>query len=379
MAEVAEAEDAQVIQVLAEPWSYSRLNLFEQCPRKWYQQYVLKRRSPDSEATALGRAVHTAMERYVTQGRISDGLMLELPVRYLVRDALDELEMESGIELAPEDRRDAEDMAIAGVRRLSDLEGSVEVETELVREEGGRRFRGYIDVLGVCRGGPLILDYKTGRRTFGVQDSWQLPFYAWLYQESREVLLRLHFLRYDLIKEALVAVEAAEEAGHRAMALVNEIEARLDFGAALGDPGALFEPGPSKLCAYCHVVDECPAVKRKVPDGAITSLEEAKIVGEAALAQEGALKSMKDRLKAFVMKHGPVPVGAGQWDNWQNQSMEYPAGVVMRLLTEAGLNPADFANMDSRKIAKLPAKTRQEVEAAAKAKAGRRFEWREAG
>lgn len=50
-------------------WSYSSLNLFLQCPYKYYRLRVKKDiKEPDSEHLLYGNAVHSAFEEYVKNG-----------------------------------------------------------------------------------------------------------------------------------------------------------------------------------------------------------------------------------------------------------------------------------------------------------------------
>jgi len=45
-----------------EYFSFSRLKLYEECPMKYYYQYVLKIKGPKSLAMAFGGAIHSALE-----------------------------------------------------------------------------------------------------------------------------------------------------------------------------------------------------------------------------------------------------------------------------------------------------------------------------
>lgn len=48
------------------PISYSGLKLFEKCPRRWYDQYVLGNRYPSGPAADRGTQKHTLLEEYFT-------------------------------------------------------------------------------------------------------------------------------------------------------------------------------------------------------------------------------------------------------------------------------------------------------------------------
>lgn len=46
-------------------WSYSMLDVFEQCPLKWYDKYILKNKEPSSPALEHGNFVHKSIEDYL--------------------------------------------------------------------------------------------------------------------------------------------------------------------------------------------------------------------------------------------------------------------------------------------------------------------------
>lgn len=46
-------------------WSYSSLDTFNTCPRKFYHRYILKEKEPSSPALEHGNAVHAALEARV--------------------------------------------------------------------------------------------------------------------------------------------------------------------------------------------------------------------------------------------------------------------------------------------------------------------------
>lgn len=43
-------------------WSYTALDTFESCPRRFFHRYILKEQEPESEAQRKGKAVHKALE-----------------------------------------------------------------------------------------------------------------------------------------------------------------------------------------------------------------------------------------------------------------------------------------------------------------------------
>src|SRR5262249_52640120 len=56
--------------------SVSQIKLFQECPRKWYQQYVKGIREPQTEDQKLGVAIHEELETFIRtrtgdRGRLS--------------------------------------------------------------------------------------------------------------------------------------------------------------------------------------------------------------------------------------------------------------------------------------------------------------------
>ena len=60
-------------EVTPPPWSYSSITLFKTCPLKYQAERVTKEvQFRNTEATLYGKAVHTAAEEYVRDGKPID-------------------------------------------------------------------------------------------------------------------------------------------------------------------------------------------------------------------------------------------------------------------------------------------------------------------
>lgn len=126
------------------PWSFSKVKLFEQCPKKFYHLKVAKDYSePITSAMTYGNQFHTACEEYIRDGK-------ELPERFdYVKDALDALARKSGDKLCEYK------MGITENLEPCDF-NSKDVW-----------FRGIADLLIVDRekSRAWVVDYKTGKDT----------------------------------------------------------------------------------------------------------------------------------------------------------------------------------------------------------------------
>ena len=160
------------------PLSFSTLNLFLTCPRKYYYTKIAHIDAPKAIAKELGtkqgNSVHGALCEYYTsdfykQNNIFD---LELFKQMLAKQDITPLEFEiwthkfKGYEIYENER------LRAGFRVL-------ECEKEVQSEFCGVQIKGFIDRIDVgANGDVLILDYKTGEANV---NSLQLAFYEALY------------------------------------------------------------------------------------------------------------------------------------------------------------------------------------------------------
>ena len=70
------------------PWSYSSLNAFEQCPRRFKLTRITKEVSePQTEATMWGNAVHKALENAVNGVPLTERFAVYKPVVDRIRAA----------------------------------------------------------------------------------------------------------------------------------------------------------------------------------------------------------------------------------------------------------------------------------------------------
>ena len=78
----------------AAPWSFSRIKAFEQCPKQFYHEKVLKQYPfIQTEAMIYGNEFHKACEDYIGKGEA-------LPERFMyIKDALDKLNQRKGVKI----------------------------------------------------------------------------------------------------------------------------------------------------------------------------------------------------------------------------------------------------------------------------------------
>ncbi len=126
----------------AAPWSFSKIKAFQQCPKQFYHEKVIKQYPfKMTEAIRYGDQFHKAAEKYIRDGE-------ELPKRFLyAKDSLDALRRKKGDKLCEYRMGLTEDLEPCGF-----YEDSV-------------WWRGIADliILNQDQGIAYVVDYKTGK------------------------------------------------------------------------------------------------------------------------------------------------------------------------------------------------------------------------
>ena len=158
-------------------WSYSSLDLFKQCPQKYYRLRVLKDvKDPPAEHLNYGLAVHKAAEDYIGKG-------VPIPEKYvaILKTSLD---------------------------RLNEMKGEKHCELRLGLTQGLEPcgffdpdvwWRGVADLIIINNDSAYVVDYKTGKSS-KYADTKQL--------ELLSLAVFKHFPQVKKIKGGLLFVVA---------------------------------------------------------------------------------------------------------------------------------------------------------------------------
>jgi len=126
----------------AAPWSFSKIKAFQQCPKQFYHEKVIKQYPfKMTEAIRYGDQFHKAAEKYIRDGE-------ELPKRFLyAKDSLDALKRKRGDKLCEYRMGLTEDLEPCGFY------------------EDNVWWRGIADliILNQDQGLAYVVDYKTGK------------------------------------------------------------------------------------------------------------------------------------------------------------------------------------------------------------------------
>ena len=203
------------------PLSFSRLNTYLQCPRRYYYRYILGVQPPVMPQTAsaadFGNSLHRALFEYYSKFERFDLAKFETVLRELNTPPLErEITM-----IKMEKFKQLEDARYEAGWRVHGL------EKELDSVFAGVRITGKIDRIDVCGGELAVIDYKSGK--FDTK-SLQLPFYEALVGRPCEGYF------YDLKDNMnLVAGEASTEALAEAIEQLKSInDTPINFGEAKG-------------------------------------------------------------------------------------------------------------------------------------------------
>ena len=203
------------------PLSFSRLNTYLQCPRRYYYRYILNVKPPVMPQTAsaadFGNSLHRALFEYYSKFERFDLAKFETVLRELNTPPLErEITM-----IKMEKFKAVEDTRYEAGWRVQGL------EKELDSVFAGVRITGKIDRIDVCGGELAVIDYKSGK--FDAK-SLQLPFYEALVGRPCEGYF------YDLKDTmGLVAGEASTDALGEAIEQLKSINnTPINFGEAKG-------------------------------------------------------------------------------------------------------------------------------------------------
>lgn len=222
--------------------SPSSINLYKQCPRKFFYQYIMKLPTKGSIHLVRGSAVHDALEKFfeLKPSAFSDGYF-EFEMKTVLLDffrqawegsqkELDKLDMkkEDLLFYFGESKRMLENWVesfIDNLKKQKEKRGSLAAAfsylapiTEKHYFSESDKVHGFIDAIHHYEDGIHILDYKTSKKdTMSGAYKLQLAIYALLYQKEHGVAPKrvgINFLKFGekyLEVDQLLIDEARKE------------------------------------------------------------------------------------------------------------------------------------------------------------------------
>ena len=265
-------------------YSYSRIDCFEQCPRKYKFRYIEKPEIHITEGVEafMGKMVHEALEQCYRLARLEKTITRDELLAFFRRRW--EESLPADIKVVRENMT-ADDYFRVGARALErfherhypfDQEITLGLEQRVVfplDSEGKYKMQGYVDRLSRDRRGWLrIQDYKTSGNLPTQQDidrDTQLPLYQVAIQDmwpdNNGIELVWHYLQFDTILISHRLPEQLEELRRTYIGKVTRIERAEELGN--------FPTNETSLCDWCEYFELCPAKGGKGAETAAPQVE----------------------------------------------------------------------------------------------------------
>ena len=324
-------------------FSYSRLKRYSECPQSFLFKYVLEMAEPVGEPLALGKAVHTAIERFLTSQQAGSRVDMTECVASAVAEAEVPVSFEEALRICLN----------PAIREQTFCYGPAEIEQRfdvLLGAGGLYTLQGTIDYAetGLPDGSIYLLDWKTNRIKYGA-DTLQLQLYAGVLAEkygAERVLAKLVFLRYQAnssVETSVIDAPAMEEARRWAFRLAQEIDVNL---AALqcfeNDAATLFPARPCAACQTCGYAYQCTKGLALQP-AQIASQQQAEELAGDVLRMEAAASAMKEALKGWVKsKQRPVCLPGGEFRFVPSSSWNFAAPGLKNLCARLANEGEDY-------------------------------------
>lgn len=217
-----------------ELFSFSRLNFFETCPRRFAYKYVLHLEDLAGPPAVLGKTVHKAIELCLNGRSLEDAVT----TAFLEEgdDTVEKATVETMVKTA----------LAYGYRGLAERHFVLPLTDKI-------NLQGYIDLIPNRSRVPTVIDWKTGFKVYGVLHTWQLPLYAAAVMNetgAERVKGVLAFLRFRNTQFAFIGHEEALRAKAWAIRTAEEIQQRLELLSVL-DLHEVFPARPTPACGNC--------------------------------------------------------------------------------------------------------------------------------
>jgi len=350
--------------------SYSRLQLYEDCPQAFRYRYVEKRKdSTPAPQLAFGKLVHEVLEmtmRHQVTEELSGPLDLDLALRLYQQGW--EASWLTGGELYDEGARQLR-LAIRGRGPVNhwDVLG---IEKEFRFGIGSFEVLGYVDLVERLPGDELLVtDYKTGAlpQPWDVDGTLQLTLYdiavRKLWPWARNVKLQLHQTRQGI----LLQTSRSEEQRRDAMAYVEALGRRTESDTT-------WEAYPGTRCSICAWRAACSAYRAFLerPAQWSWSCDESPETSGAAdldsIAQEHSiltakkaaiatrLKETEKVLRAALKDEEEISAGGFRWSLYPVAGLSHPVDKTVEILNRAGVEGRKSLAVDKEKLRRVLSK-----------------------
>lgn len=251
--------------------SPTKVGTWQDCPRRFWLQYVEKVRVPGSWAhLSMGNAIHFALRDW-----------WDIPIEERTQERLAALMREhwqsAGFRDAEQSAQWCHSATLMTWHYLQQLDPQFEPhsrERTLGARTSAQSISGRIDRIdrvGDVAESLIVVDYKTGRRVPSEDDvrgSFALAMYALCVQQSlRRPCMRveLHHVPSGMRVGRDLSAESLQRQIARIEQIAGEMAQAEDAWRADGDTDAHFPPTPSALCGWCDFREHCPSGAAAAP------------------------------------------------------------------------------------------------------------------
>ncbi len=289
--------------------SYSALDTYKTCPRKYKYQEIDKIKTPKKLEQVFGTIIHSALKFMFERNPL-------YPTIDEIVDFYSKAWGETAVKIAwvseSEKERKEKIYFEEGLKMLKNFYkknspwnfNPVELESrfmvEVLDEENGNKHTlgGIMDRLDKDPSSDFyeIIDYKTSKKMppeDSLADNLQLGLYAlavkkrWPSLKDEQIKLSLYFLKHNEKISIAASPENLDRVKRRILTTVKEIEKRLETGD--------FTPLPGPLCDYCGYRNICPMWSHEYKKGEAATLDET--VASAAIKEFFEIKETDEKNK----------------------------------------------------------------------------------
>lgn len=369
-------------------YSFSQLQVFQQCPRKYQYKYVDQIKEKEFESSPdliLGHSVHKVLENLYNNINVFKIPNLENVLEDFhdtrnqeIVDATKEKPLQIKGQQTLEDyiRRGEHYVKsyyqkyapFAGVQVIA-TESMVNFQLDTVWQQ---QFRGVIDRIDKEGDTFVINDYKTNKNLPLEQKqeyTEQLTLYGLALQQKygkyfKQIKARLHYLHFDITDEREITDDVLATVVQKYSSIIEWVEHK-KFAYNMGDKRA-FEPIQNEYCKYCEYMSICPLrAHMKYDDEVIWGeLWEKTVKGLVDeyvqfAKQESEAKAQKELLKDMLVEYlekkwllklfgNTYKISASQGENISIKDKD----TLVKKLTELGILDQTI-DIDRFKVQKL--------------------------
>lgn len=261
-------------------YSFSQLQVFQQCPRKYQYKYVDKIKEKEFESSPdliLWHSVHKVLENLYNNINVFKIPNLQDVLEDFhatrnqeIEEATKEKPLQIKWQQTLEDYiRRWEHYVNAYYKKYAPFTGVQVIATESMMNfqldtNGQQQFRGVIDRIDKEDDTFIINDYKTNKNLPPEQKqeyTEQLTLYGLALQQKygkyfKQIKARLHYLHFDITDEREVTDQVLNEVVQKYSSIIEWVEHK-KFAYNMGDKRA-FEPIQNQYCKYCEYMSICP-------------------------------------------------------------------------------------------------------------------------